>query len=236
MIIKGSLLAHNLSTPAALFVFLVFVAVINVILGSLRRSFALSRSELATVYIMAMIATVIPTIRFTGYVLPIIAGLYYFATAENDWANLIHPNMPEWITPKDPDAITYFYEGLLEGRSVPWDEWFEPILYWCLFIVTLYFVMICMMVILRKQWMEKERLLYPLVQVPLEMIQDDERRSLIKPFFKSPVMWIGFAIPFIIGNVNAFHNYFHFIPNIVISTDLMIFRSCFRIQIFHRFS
>ncbi len=30
--------------------------------------------------------------------------------------------------------------------------------------------------------MEKERLLYSLVQVPLEMIQDDERRSLVKPF------------------------------------------------------
>ncbi len=225
MIIKGTRLAHNFSTPAALFVFFIFVAIINVILGALRRSFALSRPELATVYIMAMIATAIPTIGFSEYVLPIIIGVYYFATPENDWANLIHPNVPEWITPKDPDAIRYFYEGLPEGRSVPWNEWFEPIFYWCLFIVTLYFVMICMMIILRKQWMERERLLYPLVQVPLEMIRDDERGSLIKPLFKNPVMWIGFAIPFLIGNVNAFHNYFPFIPSIEIGTSLALFRN-----------
>ncbi len=225
MIIKGTYLAHNFSTPAALFVFFILVGIINVILGALRRSFALSRAELATVYIMVMIATAIPTIGFSEHVLPIIIGLYYFATPENDWANLIHPNVPEWITPKDPDAIRYFYEGLPEGQSVPWNEWFEPIFYWCLFIVTLYFVMICTMIILRKQWMERERLLYPLVQVPLEMIQDDERGSLIKPLFKNPIMWAGFAIPFMIENVNALHNYFPFIPNIVTYTSLSLFRN-----------
>ena len=232
MIIKGTLLAHNFSTPAALFVFFILVAIINVILGALRRSFALSRPELATVYIMAMIATAIPTIGFSEYVLPIITGLYYFATPENDWEILIHPNVPEWITPNDPDAIKYFYEGLPEGQSVPWNEWFEPIFYWCLFIVTLYLVMICMMIILRKQWMERERLLYPLVQVPLEMIQDDERGSLIKPFFKNPVMWIGFAIPFMIENVNALHSYFPFIPRIEIGTSLSLFRNAIGLNLF----
>ncbi len=235
MITKGTRVAHNFSAPAALFIFFILVAIINVILGALRRSFALSRAELATVYIMVMIATAIPTVGFSQYVLPIIIGLYYFATPENDWANLIHPSVPEWITPKDPDAIRYFYEGLPQGQSVPWDEWFEPIFYWCLFIVTLYFVMICTMIILRKQWMERERLLYPLVQVPLEMMQDDERRSLIKPFFRNPVMWIGFAIPFLIGNVNAFHNYFPFIPHIEIGTGLSLFRNTISIALYVNF-
>ena len=68
MIINGTVLAHNFSTPAALFLFFVFVAVVNVALGLLRQNWALRRSELAVVYIMATLATAIPTIGFTEYV------------------------------------------------------------------------------------------------------------------------------------------------------------------------
>ncbi len=126
MIIKGTLLAQSYSTPAALLVFFIFVAIINIFVAiinvisvALRRSFAISSAELATVYIMAMVATAIPTFGFSEYLLPIIAGLYYYATPENDWAYLIHPNVPEWITPREPDAIRYFYEGLPRGQAVP---------------------------------------------------------------------------------------------------------------------
>ena len=47
MIIKGTVMAHNFSTPAALFVFFVFAFLINTALALLSPRFALSRSELA---------------------------------------------------------------------------------------------------------------------------------------------------------------------------------------------
>ena len=224
MIINGTLLAHNFSTPAALFLFFVFTGGINVLLGLLRPGFALARGELAVVYIMAMLATSIPTIGFTENLLPIIAGLYYYATPENNWAELIHPHVPEWIAPNDPLAVKAFFEGLPEGMAVPWDAWFYPLLYWCSFIVSLFWVSICGMVILRRQWVEHEKLIYPLVQVPLEMIQDDEKKSLIKPFFKNPVMWIGFLLPFLMHNLTALHNYYEFIPTIETASSMNLFR------------
>ena len=224
MIINGTLLAHNFSTPAALFLFFVFTGAINVLLGLLRPGFALARGELAVVYIMAMLATSIPTIGFTENLLPIIAGLYYYATPENNWETLIHPHVPEWIAPHDPLAVKYFFEGLPEGMSLPWDAWFYPLLYWCSFIVSLFWVSICGMVILRRQWIEHEKLIYPLVQVPLEMIRDDEKKSLIKPFFRNPVMWIGFLVPFLLHNLTALHNYYEFIPTIQMSSDANLFR------------
>lgn len=232
MIIKGALLAHNFNTPAALFIFFVFILVINLGLGLAKRSWALQSPELATVYIMAMLATAIPTIGFSEYLLPIIAGFYYYASPENQWENIIHPYLPDWLVPHDSEAVRYFYEGLPEGMSVPWDVWLEPILYWCLFILAVYWVSACIMVIVRKQWIEREKLLYPLVQVPLDMIQDDEKRSLLKPFFRNPVMWVGFAIPFLLGTYNALHAYFPFIPSMstysdqgILTTQFTIFRN-----------
>ena len=224
MVIKGTVLAHNFSTPVALFIFFVLVLCLNPLLHLFHRGLALSRGELAVVYIMAMVATSIPTIGFTEYVLPITTGLYYFATPENNWASLIHPHVPEWMVPQDPDAIRYFYEGLPEGRPLPWGAWLEPLAYWCLFILTLYWVSICAMVIVRRQWMESEKLLYPLAQVPLEMIQDDGRRTLLAPFFSNTAMWLGFAIPFLIGLINALNSYYEFVPRITTSTGFHLFR------------
>ena len=232
MIIKGTVMAHNFSTPAALFVFFAFAFLINTALALLGPRFALSRSELAVVYIMAMLATSIPTIGFTENLLPIIAGLYYYATPENKWQELIHPHVPKWIAPQDMEAITYFYEGLPQGMALPWDAWIEPLFYWCLFILSFYWVSICMMTILRKQWVEYEKLPYPLVQVPLEMIQDEERKacgpnekcSLVKPYFRNRVMWVGFAVPFLIGTANALSGYFPFLPHIDTSSEMRLFR------------
>ena len=211
MIIKGGIMAHNFNTPAAIFSFFLFVGVINVGLGLARRTWELHPAELATVYIMALLATSIPTVGFSETLLPIIAGYHYYATPENDWRETFVPHLPDWLVPGDSEAMRGFYEGLAEG--VPWEIWIEPLFYWCLFILAVYWVSICLLVILRKQWMDREKLLYPLVQVPLELIRGDGRRSLVKPFFRNRVMWAGFALPFLIGSLNALHAYFPQFPN-----------------------
>ena len=232
MIIKGGLLAHNHNTPAALFVFFLFVAVVHTCTAAIKRSWGFSRAELATVYIMAMIATVIPTIGFSEYLLPIIAGFGYYATPENGWHETFLPHLPRWAVPQDEAAIRHFYEGLPTGLPLPWEAWWEPIFYWCVLILAVYWASACTMVILRRQWMEREKLLYPLIQVPLDMIRDDDRGSILKPFFRNPVMWVGFAVPFLIGSYNALQLYFPAIPAMPVwggqgplATQFMVFRS-----------
>ena len=224
MIIKGTVLAHNFSTPVALFVFFALVVFLNPLLRLIRPSLALDRTELTIVYIMAMVATSIPTIGFTEYVLPIIAGVYYYATPENNWEQLIHPHVPQWMAPQDPAAIRYFYEGLPEGMPLPWAAWIEPLFYWCLLIIAVYWVSICAMVILRKQWLINEKLLYPLVQVPLEMLQEDKRPSFYGPFFRNAMMWLGFSVPFLIGTINGLHAYYEFVPRIEMFSSFELFR------------
>jgi hypothetical protein len=64
-----------------------------------------------------------------------------------------------------------------------------------------------------------------MAQVPLAMIQDDERGSLLKPFFRRGVMWAGFVVPVVLGGIQGIHNYFPFMPTIELSTSLELFRS-----------
>lgn len=231
MIIKGAVLGHNFNTPAAIFTFFLFVAVINVALGLVRRTWELDPAELATVYIMAMLATAIPEVGFSENLLPILAGLRYYAARQNKWAELFHAHLPDWLVPRDEEAIRGFYEGL-PGEPVPWGPWLVPLAWWCLFILAVYWVCLCAMVILRRQWMDREKLLYPLIQVPLEMIQDDAQRSRLKPFFRSPVMWAGFALPFLLGSFSAMHAYYPQVPAMAsysgqgpLSMQVMVFGS-----------
>ena len=217
-------LATDFSTEGAIFLFFLFVGIVNVFLGILGKRFAFTGPELATVYIMLIVAISIPTMGFTESALTIMTGAFYYATPENDWANLIQPYISDWIVPQSAEGVKYFYEGLPKGDPIPWGIWIRPLFYWCSFIIVLYFVMICMMVILRKQWMDREKLVYPLAQVPIEMIGEEDRPSIVSPFLKNGLMWMGFLIPFVIESINSLRFYISLVPRINLSTYIPIFR------------
>ena len=99
------------------------------------------------------------------------------------------------------------------GAGPPWEAGLLPVAAWSALIGAVYFAMICVAVILRRQWIEREKLIYPLAQLPLDMVRaSDEQR--LPPFFKSTAMWIGFAIPCVISSTNAINNNFHDYPDI----------------------
>ncbi len=224
MVLRGSYMALDFSTAGAIFLFFVFVFLINTVLGLLHPRLAFRRDELTVVYIMGIVSSSIPTMGLTEYLLPIISGVVYYATPENEWAQLIHPYIPAWIIPQDEEAIKFFYEGAPAGYSLPWRVWLTPLLAWLPLILSIYFSMICLMVMLRHQWIVRERLAFPLVQAPLAMIEDEDRPGCLKPLFKSGLMWLGFALPFAVGSLRALHNYYHFFPSIRLETSIPLFR------------
>ena len=223
MVLRGSYMTQDFSTPGAFFLFFLLVGVLNLILKTISPSLALDRGELLLIYSMMLIASAITTCGLSEYLLPIVTSWHYFATPENRWAELFHHNIKEFMVPHDPLAIKYFYEGLPAGTGIPWSVWVVPVLMWSGLVLVIYFAMICVSVIFRRQWVEREKLIYPLAQLPLEMAHDADRHRL-PPFFKNPVMWIGFAIPFLISTGNAFHNYFHVFPQIQLSSSIDLFR------------
>jgi len=229
-IVHGSYLAIDHMPAGGIFVFFVLVLLLNPILGSIKKTFQFSSHELILIYIMLIVTSSITTMGLGAQLCPIIAAPFYYATPENNWAEIIQPHLKPWLFPQGQKAVQYFFEGLPPGEQIPWVVWLRPLFFWFVFIFALYMVMVCLMVILRKQWVEKEKLVYPLVQLPLEMVQNDEKKRLIKPFFRNKLMWIGFSIPFFISSWNGLHHYFHFIPPIKLVNWVKIFQNTMDLQ------
>lgn len=224
MVLQGTRLGLSSCTPAAFFLLFVLLITVQIALGAVRRSWALSRAELVTVFVMMAVATAIPTRGVTGMLLPMITGTFYFNTPENNWADLIHPLLSDWMVVRDVTAVKQFYEGSGGSAAIPWDIWVPPLFRWFSFYAGFWLTLVCIMVILRRPWVEHERLVFPLAQLPLAMIDDGdgEGAPIVKPFFKNPVMWCGLAIPLFLNSINALSFYYQFITpiNPVATVDL----------------
>ena len=110
-------MAWCFSNPVALFLFF-YLVLGNLLIGALARGFSLRRGELVLIYAMMMMSASIPTFGVVEHLLPMITGVFYYATPENDWAEL-QPHVPSWIAPREENLILGFYEGCRQGPRFP---------------------------------------------------------------------------------------------------------------------
>jgi len=215
-VLQGSLMTANASSPAAIFLFVMVTTILNVTLGLIRKRFALSRADLVLIYFMMLMAVTIPNMSFVGYLIPLISGGFYYATEQNERATLFLQYLPEWMVPQDMAAITQLYEGLVPGGSIPWGAWIGPLGYWYLFFLALSLLMVCLSVILHRQWSVHERLDYPMAQVPLAMIEQGAGPlEQLAPLYRNKWTWIGFAVPAVVLSLDALS--FH-VPSFPVSS------------------
>ena len=198
-----------------LFVCLIFA---NALLKTLNANWALRPAEMITVVVMGLVCTGIP-VFLIGYFLAIPTTPYYFASAENQWGTYVLPYLPAWLLPSnDGLAMTWFFEGLPLGEPTPWGTllaaWAMPLFWWLSFIWTLYLVCFCVVVILRKQWVERERLAYPLMEVPQALVANADSSRRLPAVMYSKVFWAGATIPLCIVLWNIVGFFFHFFPKI----------------------
>jgi len=216
--IKGSYMTLDFTNPAAIF-FMFWLTLGNFLLKKIFPKVALSAGEMILIYIMMIVACAIPTMGLTLYLIPLISGIKYHITPQNNWDKIILPHIKKNLIIQDDNAVRWFYEGLPHGEKIPWLVWIKPLFYWVPLILAIYLVMIFIMVLLRKQWVENERLNYPMTKVPLELVNASENN-----IFSNRLFWIGFAIPFLIGCINGLHFYFQFLPSIQLVNSISIFR------------
>lgn len=195
----------------SLMVYLALALILNPLCKKLAASFALSPTELKVILAGGLVGGAIPSVGLTGYFLGAIAAPYYFATPENQWGEFFHPYIPQWLAPRNVNhALDHLFEGGPPGMDIPWDVWYIPLAAWMALITALFVASTSLSVILRKQWVESERLSYPILRPVLDLTDP------VKPGF-SRRFWIGFAVALGIISWNMIHYFvpgFPQIPNI----------------------
>ncbi|MBM3238637.1 hypothetical protein FJZ31_20265 [Candidatus Poribacteria bacterium] len=181
---------------------------LNLPLQKYMPKYALSQGELLTIYIMLSVASAIAGHDMMQTVVPTIPHAFWFATPENEWKELFWRYLPRWLVADDLRGLRDYYRGessfyLAEHVKT----WLRPIFGWMLLLSALLWVMICINIIIRKQWIESERLSYPIIQLPVEMTKGSA-------IFKTKMLWIGFAIAGGIDLINGLHYLFPVLPYI----------------------
>jgi len=180
---------------SALFPFICVVFLLNPLLKRTGWQNGFSTQEMVVVFFLVFTASAIPGWAFSTYALSVISGPNYFASPENRWGELFFEHLASWlIIPNHNNAITWFFEGAPKDAAIPWQVWVVPLFWWGTFYLALFLTGASLMVILRKQWVEHERLAFPLAQVPLILVEGVEDRSFLPRIARERLFWCGFAL------------------------------------------
>lgn len=220
----GELIAKNIQIGmmqlAPALVGVLFVLIVgNQLVGWLFPRLKLTPVEVAVAYILMIPAPMITSRGLMERWLPLLVGQNYYAPG-NRWDVLFFPHIPQALVPWDvtkgarQDVAVWFYERLPGGIPLPWREWVAPLLVWLVLILAVYVAFFCMTVILRKHWVEGEKLGFPLVQLPLEMMLQPQS------FLRNRLMWAGFLASFGLFLVNGLHQWVPSVPEVPLMIHL----------------
>ena len=215
-LVTGQIMIGLLQLPPVVVFALFALVLLNKGAKRVSPRLALRPGEIAVVYCMWLVAAMLSSHGLMQRLIPTLVGLNYYADPGSRWDQLFFPNVQPWMVPWDPGSgahqwvVNAFYEGLKEGEKLPWLVWVKPLGAWMILATAIFGAFFCLAAIVRRQSSENERLSYPLVHLPVEMIREQPGRS----FLSNPLTWIGFAIPTIVYGINGLHNWDPSLPQI----------------------
>jgi len=222
LVVRGTRPANTSLPLGTIALLCLLVALVNPALKLVRRSIALRRSELLVVFVAALLASSVVTWGMIGQLLPIMTGGSYYATPENHWDEMFGENAVEWLAVSDEGAVRGFYEAGREGSGVPWQPWLLPIGMWLLFVAALSAASIGLMILLHRRWSEHERLVYPLMWLPIEMLKDESPNTLVPALLRNRLFWIGAGAAILLTVAVGIRNYYPAFPPIKLRHNIVV--------------
>lgn len=203
------------STAISLFFHVTFtvflVALLNLAVRRYWPAKALSPSEILTIYVMLSVAGTLCSHDLLQILVPMLTYPAYNANPQNRWDTLLLPHLPSWAIVTDKEATS----GLAVGHTWLYQPkilaaWAAPLAFWSVFLLALMTALFCINVFFRQPWTERERLSFPIIQIPLILASN------VGGLLKSRLFWAGFGITAFIDVVNGFHYLKPTIPEIPI--------------------
>jgi hypothetical protein len=201
---------------------LLLLVVVNPMLALVKKEWRFHFHELLLIWAMVTVAT---GAAYTGLLRTFVINITtpeWFTTTASALGNVLPPLLPSTLFPKDPGMIKTLYSGMDGGldmswwqilRHIPWTIWIGPMLWWGLFVMMVYAAMMGMVGLFSHQWIENEKMNFPLLRVP-EIIGGEAAELGLWKFFTGGFFIIGLSIPFFLHLMNGLHTYYPQMPQI----------------------
>jgi hypothetical protein len=187
---------------------LLFLILLNVVLRRVSPRLAFSQTDLIVAYAIVGVAAATSAewagaSHVASYALPL------KAQTDATYRDYLMKYIPDWMAVKDLSKVNDISGG---GRGMEYVVGKIPVflpvwLAWAAFYCSVMLAMLCINSLMREAWTQRERLAYPLIQLPVEMSEGGGKGGM----WKSKAMWIAFAVMFSIDILNGL-NYLY--PNV----------------------
>jgi hypothetical protein len=94
----------------------------------------------------------------------------------------------------------------------PWFGWTGPLVWWLLLLALFLMLQFCMAALLRRQWVDHEKLLFPHVELLEAMAAPGRGGTPGGGIVRNPWMWVGFAAAFLMFSAEGISTYFPAVP------------------------
>lgn len=184
---------------------------------------ALSRGELLLIWVMLTCGAGLASSGLWRYLAPMVVAPAYFSGAGRRWLELFQGS-PSWLLvtrEADSPLALWFYHGLPPGQPVPWAAWIPTTIGWGFAFALVVAMSLGLCALMRGQWVERERLSFPLAQLPLEMVgASEESTPLIarKPFIA------GTLIVVLLHAASTVHHFAPSFPDVLNRFDISGFQ------------
>jgi len=206
---------HSVMTLFAGTIFWLFVlAILNAPLRRRFPRFALRPAEFAVIYGLSTVAAAIAGQDELQFLLPMF--VFPFRATQNETMGKFREHIPAWLVPQSPRIVEPYYVG---GTTFWTAErvaaWAIPLLNWMVWLMALGVTMWAWNVILRRRWVDHDRLTFPCLQIPVEMC----RAGGFGGMLSGRLFWGGMAVSVLLESLEQLNAKFPSVPMITQSLN-----------------
>ncbi len=183
--------------------------------------YAFSGGELSVILGMMLVSCAVPLVGFTSYIIGMLEGIKHNAGSQFEVATLLSKlHLPEWVFPavhgqtpaqQASDPVIRDLVGRIPPDSaygIPWSAWLWPLVSWTIWALAMWGACMCVSLIVRRQWFENERLMFPIAMVYNSLLEAPKPKRWFNDLLSNKVFWLGVAFVVALRGWNGLATYF----------------------------
>ena len=185
---------------------------VNGFLRRFRPAWMFTPAEFLVVFTMTTLGAIITSVKLLHYLFPTVLWPSYMPgqTAGPQTAQSLSP----LLAPRDPALVHAFFAGMQDFwaffRPQVFRAWLVPIAFWSAFFFLLLWTMLCLASVMRRPWLDEERLPFPVVDLPTTMA----REGTLEALFRNRLLTISFSLTCLILSVNYAGSLYPSVPRL----------------------